>query len=275
LSLRKPRFLTKPPHKLRHPPVNSLVLCLDAHILKKSSSNLIRTFTGHLFCEHCGSAFYSRKSENKKGVYVYYQCGCRQRRGPEACPNSISLREDKLLAGLQDVCAKVFGDIDGMAAAAVVEAQQAAQGNRMESDRIRAELVQVDRELASVADLLVDPEVLAEPLAKKTLLRKASEIEGRREALQNSLAILLDKANEDTGRLASVVRRKLLQAKERWESVGSPAHLNQLIGDFIGPSIVTADEHLLDAGATKNPAHVDDVHGVIAGGGFEPPTSGL
>jgi hypothetical protein len=81
----------------------------------------------HLFCEHCGSAFYSRKSENKKGVYVYYQCGCRQRRGPEACPNTITQREDKLLAGLREVCSAVFIDIDAMAEAAVQEAQQAAQ----------------------------------------------------------------------------------------------------------------------------------------------------
>ncbi|MEO6434166.1 MAG: zinc ribbon domain-containing protein [Tepidisphaeraceae bacterium] len=232
-------------------------------------ANLIRTFTGHLFCEHCGSAFYSRKSENKKGVYVYYQCGCRQRKGPDACPNSITLREDKLLAGLQDVCALVFSDIDGMAQAAVLEAQQAAQGNRLEADRLRAELVQVDRELSTLAGLLVDPDVVAEPLAKKTLLRKAAEVEGRREALQGSLASLLDKSNDDIDRLAETVRRKLLAAKERWEAVASPAQLNQLIGEFVGPSVVTTDGRLIEAGATKNPAHVNDVHGVIAGGGFE------
>jgi DNA invertase Pin-like site-specific DNA recombinase len=239
------------------------------------SADLIRTFTGHLFCEHCGSAFYSRKSENSKGVYVYYQCGCRQRKGPDACPNSITLREDKLLAGLQEVCSMVFGDIDAMASAAVEEAQQAAQGNRIEADRLRGELAQVDRELSRVAGLLVDPDVLAEPMAKKTLLRKASEVEGRREALQGSLAALLDKANDDTGRLAEVVRAKLLDAKKRWEAVASPAQLNQLIGEFVGPSVVTSDGRLLETGATKNPAHANDVHGVVAGGGFEPPTSGL
>jgi site-specific DNA recombinase len=239
------------------------------------SADLIRTFTGHLFCEHCGSAFYARKSENKKGVYIYYQCGCRQRKGPDACPNSITLREDKLLAGLQEVCSMVFNDIDAMASAAVEEAQQAAQGNKVEADRLRVELAQVDRELATVGGLLVDPDVLAEPMAKKTLLRKAAEVEGRREALQGSLAALLDKANDDTGRLADVVRRKLLDAKDRWEAVASPAQLNQLIGEFVGPSVVTPDGRLIEAGAIKNPAHACDVHGVIAGGGFEPPTSGL
>jgi site-specific DNA recombinase len=239
------------------------------------SADLIRTFTGHLFCEHCGSAFYSRKSENKKGVYVYYQCGCRQRRGPDACPNTITLREDKLLAGLREVCSAVFSDIDAMAEAAVQEAQQAAQGNRLEAERLRGELLQVDRELGAVAGLLVDPDVMAEPMAKKTVLRKASELEGRREAVEASLARLLDKVNDQGDRLADLVREKLGAAKARWEAVASPAQLNQLIGEFVGPSIVTADGRLLEAGAIKDPGHANDVPGVIAGGGFEPPTSGL
>ena len=79
----------------------------------------------------------------------------------------------------------------------------------------------------------------------------------------------------DTDQLAAIVRTKLLEAKERWEAVASPAQLNQVIGELVGPSIVTSDGKLLAVGATKNPAHANDVHGVIAGGGFEPPTSGL
>jgi hypothetical protein len=234
------------------------------------SAELIRTFTGHLFCEHCGSAFYSRKSENKKGIYIYYQCGCRQRRGPDACPNTITLREDKLMAGLREVCESVFSDIDAMAEAAVAEAQQAAQGNRLEADRLRGELVQMDRELASVGQLLVDPDVMAEPMAKKTILRKASELEGRREAVEAALSRLLDKANDQGDRLAELVREKLRAAKARWEAVASPAQLNQLIGEFVGPSIVTADGRLVEAGAIKKPGHANDVPGVIAGGRYVP-----
>jgi Fe2+ or Zn2+ uptake regulation protein len=124
------------------------------------SADLIRPFTGHLYCEHCGSAFYSRKSSNSKGIYVYCQCGCRQRLGPESCGNTITFREDKLLSSLQEVCSRVFSDIDAMAVEATKEAELLAQVNRVEADRLRGQLAQVDREISSVSGLLVDPDVM-------------------------------------------------------------------------------------------------------------------
>ena len=87
--------------------------------------------------------------------------------------------------------------------------------------------------------------------------------------MKNALDRLLDKANDDTDQLAAIVRAKLLEAKERWEAVANPAQLNQLIGELVGPSIVTSKGELLTVGANKNPAHANDVHGVIAGVGFE------
>ena len=55
----------------------------------------VRPFTGHLFCKECGSVCYSRKSKNAKWEYHYYNCVCRQRKGPKACPNSGSIREEQ------------------------------------------------------------------------------------------------------------------------------------------------------------------------------------
>jgi hypothetical protein len=81
---------------------------------------------------------------------------------------------------------------------------------------------------------------------------------------------LLDKANDDTDPLATIIRAQLLEAKERREAVANPAQLNQLIGDLVGPFIVTSEGELLAVGATKNPAHVNDVHGVIAGARSDP-----
>ena len=75
-------------------------------------------------------------------------------------------------------------------------------------------------------------------------------------------------ANAATGQNAEIVRRKLLEAKERWETVASPAQLNQLIGELVGPSIVTADGRLL-AVPKEKPVH-ESVHGVIAGGRYVP-----
>ena len=60
--------------------------------------------------------------------------------------------------------------------------------------------------------------------------------------------------------------------------VDSPAQLNRLIQEFVGPSLVTADDRLLPVGPETQPATagaVAGVRGLVAGGGFEPPTSGL
>lgn len=158
----------------------------------------------------------------------------------------------------------MFSDVDAMVEAALVTGKRATESNRSEADRLRAELSQADRELAKVSALLVDPDVMTEPMAKKSILRKAADLESRRESLLGSLDKVLDKANDDGDRLAEIVRQKLLEAKERWEAVASPAQLNQMIGELVEPSIVTADGRLL-AVPTKNPAHAVNVHGVVAG----------
>ncbi len=171
------------------------------------------------------------------------------------------MREDKLLDGLRDVCSEVFADIDGMVQAALSDATATAQSNRMEAARIRAELAQVDQEIGTASALLVDPDVMSEPLAKKAVLRKAADLERKREGLQASLDRLLDKSNDDTDQLARIVRGKLLEAKERWEAVASPAQLNQMIGELVGPSLVSSDRRLLPM-EKDNLAHAnDDVHG--------------
>jgi hypothetical protein len=54
-------------------------------------------------------------------------------------------------------------------------------------------------------------------MAKKAVVRKAADLETKREGLQGSLDRLLDKSNDDTDRLAQIVRQKLLEAKERWD----------------------------------------------------------
>ena len=57
-----------------------------------------------------------------------------------------------------------------------------------------------------------------------------------REANVNVLAA----ARSSSDDLADAVRRKLVAAEDGWESVGSPAQLNELIVDLVGQSIVTS-----------------------------------
>jgi hypothetical protein len=150
-----------------------------------------------------------------------------------------------------------------MVEASVLEARQTAQNKRCQTEQVRAELAQVERESASVASLLVDPDVLAEPMAKKAILRKSAEIESRREVLQATLGKLAERTSEDADQLPILIRKQFLKAKAKWEAIANPAQLNQLIAEFVGPSIVTADGKLLSV-LNKKPAH-DNVHGVIAG----------
>jgi hypothetical protein len=46
--------------------------------------------------------------------------------------------------------------------------------------------------------------------------------------------------------------------------VASPSQLNQIVGQFVGPSLVTSDGRLLPANQIEIPAHAYDVHGVPA-----------
>jgi site-specific DNA recombinase len=238
------------------------------------SASLIRAFTGHLFCEDCGSAFYSRQSANKKGVYIYYQCGCRQRRGPEACPNEITLREDHLIKSLQQVCAVAFDDIEGMVEEATAEARRATDDNREQAARIRKQIAETEMDGNGLTALLRDPEM--DEMARTVIRRQLSDVGTKLATTQAALDRLLDKSNDDADALIVRVREKLLAARQRWESVANSAQLNSLIGELVGPSIVSADGRLLPVGATKDPVHAADatVHGVIAGEGFEPSTSG-
>jgi len=67
----------------------------------------------------------------------------------------------------------VFDNIDEMVELATAEAKIAANSNREDAARIRGELAKVDAEITKFSDLMADPDVLAEPLAKKALLRRA------------------------------------------------------------------------------------------------------
>ena len=236
----------------------------------------VRAFTGHLFCEACGAAFYSRKSENSKGSYVYYGCGCRQRRGPDACVNKSTLREDKLLESLQLACAAAFSDIEQIVTMAMGDATAVANRIKADADRLRGQLRETDAEIGKFTRLLKDPSVVAEPMAFKILLRHAAEAESKREIVQQALDALLTKSNDEPGVLAARIRSKALEAKERWGTVVDSAQMNRLIADFVGPSLVSVDSHLLPVAKTSTaPENSGAMHGFIAGGGFEPPTSGL
>lgn len=82
----------------------------------------LRPFTRHLFCAECGSVCHARKSKNIKGEYHYYGCGKRQMMGPEACANSVFVREDKLMERVTRAMTAMFEDMDSVLAEAAASA---------------------------------------------------------------------------------------------------------------------------------------------------------
>ena len=234
----------------------------------------IRPFTGHVYCGACGSVCYSRESRNGKGAYRYYACGLRQRHGVDACCNSVSVREDMLMSAVMQSVASIFEQADRIVARAVEAAQLALNDSRTEAVSIRRQLGDLDADARDLVRLLRDPQI--ESGAKAAVSRQLAETEVRRQALQAALDRLVEGAEQNTEKLAAAVRRAFEAARRDFTTLAAPAELNRFVGQFIGPMVLHADG-IIRPRETTTP--VDESTGVatgnIAGGGFEPPTSGL
>ncbi len=236
----------------------------------------VRPFTGFLFCGECGSVFYSRKSKNAKGEYRYYNCGCRQKGGPGACPNSATVREDKLMDKVLEVCTDLFEDTDAIVEAVIREAEKRIASNRDEALKLRREIAELEKKNTAFLGLMIDPEVPAE--AKRAISRQLGENESRREQVQEMLARLGEQANEGTQKLARAVRQAMAEAKANFAGLATPAQLNRLIGELVGPMVVRGDGTIQQKTPemAQAPAGAEAcVTSTVAGGGFEPPTSRL
>ncbi len=119
--------------------------------------NGIRPFTGHLFCQSCGSVFYAKTSKNRKGEYHFYGCGSRQRNGVAACPHSVSVQEDKLLEAVVNTHNDLLAVADSLITGAVAEGRRHLDAGRGESARIRQMVSKTEEEVTSLIRLTVRP----------------------------------------------------------------------------------------------------------------------
>ena len=88
------------------------------------------------------------------------------------------------------------------------------------------------------------------------------------------LADLGDKANLNAELLAAEVRQAFEQVRARFTDLYTPEQMHRFVADFIGRMTVHPDGRAVpDNEAT--PAETGVAIADIAGGGFEPPTSGL
>jgi len=195
-----------------------------------------RPFTGLIFCEACGSVCYRRTSRNRKGEYHYYECGCRQRNGPDACRNTGSVREDRLLERIRRTYEAIFADADALIEDAIEEARKLTQSSRGELQRVRAQIGQLDKKIGSMTRLLVDPDIDA--TAKRAVSRQVGELEAERERLQQAVAELAADAHDHTGRLAAAVRQALTEAQESLATVATPTEMRDFLERYVGPMVL-------------------------------------
>jgi site-specific DNA recombinase len=229
----------------------------------------VAPFSGLVYCG-CGARCYRTKSQNAKGVYHYYACGRHQRY--DDCTHNARVREDALVKLVQQKFSNVFKRADEIIAGAIVVARDAIKGNREAADRIKADLAATEAEQARGVELLVDREL--SPATKAAVNRKMAEAEARRAELQASLDALREDANDNAESLAAEVRKVFDEARESLAAAATPEQYNRLVERFLGPMQIQADG--TPARKQTPQANASGVlQEVIAGGGFEPPTSGL
>ena len=77
--------------------------------------------------------------------------------------------------------------------------------------------------------------------AHRAILCKMAEVETRREWYQNALNGLGDEANDSSPRLADAVRKVFEQTREQFETIATPARLNEFLREQVGPMVVKSD----------------------------------
>ena len=143
--------------------------------------------------------------------------------------------------------------------------------NRSESGRLKAEIVEVDKAIAGLTRVLIDPDI--EAMAKKSIARQVAECEVKREQLREALEGVAVKAVENMDDLMADCRQAFLEAKDNFAGLMSPAQINRFIAEVVGPMVVMPDGRIIPK---EKASKVETLEAVtIAGAGFEPTTSGL
>ena len=122
----------------------------------------------------------------------------------------------------------------------------------------------------------MDPDITTE--AKRAISRQMGEKESARTNLETALANLSQTAHQSTERLVAEVRNAIEKARRNFAGMNDPQVLNRFVEDYIGAITVTADGRLNPSGSQTETASEGSEAVVptnVAGGGFEPPTSGL
>ena len=134
--------------------------------------------------------------------------------------------------------------------------------------------------LVGLSRILIDPDI--EPLAKKSIARQMAEAEGKREQLREALEAVAVRGIANSDDLLKDVRRAFLEAQQNFAGLLTPPRLNRFIEEVAGPMLIMSDGAVVqkyDDWTVNDDARKESGDPLrapgIAGGGFEPPTSGL
>jgi hypothetical protein len=201
--------------------------------------NGVRPFTGHIFCESCGSVCYHRKSKNSKGEYRYYNCGCRQRQGPQACPNSGSVREDRLLNLINGICGDILADREGVIAESMKIGVKQMDRGKTETNRLQREIADLDAQSRSLMMLMMNPAI--ESGALTAFSRQIAEKESERGKIEYRMARLGASSSQGQDRLGTALAKAYQRASESFTKIASDTHVNRFVEEYIGPMLLTSD----------------------------------
>lgn len=146
--------------------------------------------------------------------------------------------------------------------------------SKQDAARLRSQLADLERTTVGLNKLLIDPEI--DDAGKYAIKRQLSSTGAKMMETQANLERLLDSAHDNTEQMAREIEAVIEDATGRLESVSSPAALNQLVGELLGPSLVLPDGGtvaLLDAGPeteTATTGEVVAVPGYVAGACADP-----
>ena len=156
-----------------------------------------------------------------------------------------------------------------------------------EANRLNRQMTDLDAQSRVLMGLMMNPVIDAGALT--AFSRQIAEREAERKKLEGRLARVASLSCQGEERLTRCVRTAYRQVRERFAETVMPSQLNRFVEDYIGPMELTSagtvvpkklPRPLGGASSTHETTTASDeseavVNISVAGGGFEPPTSGL
>jgi hypothetical protein len=124
--------------------------------------------------------------------------------------------------------------------------------------------------------LMMNPAIDAGAL--KAFSREIAAKETERNKCEHRLAQVGSESMQGPERLETAMRTAYARASDCFSRIASETHLNRFVEDYIGPMVLCGDGRAKPrrlATTTASDESEAVVTSNIAGGGFEPPTSGL